>query len=61
MKIKQHKYSKAIRISIELNQFIKECEAKNMQWFLELFGVYKLQAWFDKKVKEAREERHGIK
>lgn len=61
MKIKQHKYSKAIRISIELNQFIKECEAKDMHWFLKLFGAYKLQAWFDEKVKEAREERHGIK
>jgi len=61
MKIKQHTDSKAIRISIELNQFIKECEAKDMQWFLKLFGAYKLQAWFDKKVKEARQERHGIK
>lgn len=61
MKIKQHKYSKAIRISIELNQFIKECEAKDMQWFLKLFRVYKLQSWFDNQVKQAREERHGIK
>lgn len=61
MKIKQHKYSKAIRISIELNQFIKECEAKDMQWFLKLFIVYKLQSWFDNQVKQAREERNGIK
>ena len=54
MNIKPHKYNKAIRISIELNQFIKYCEENDLQWFLKLFGTYKLQAWFDKKVKEAR-------
>lgn len=54
MNIKPHKYSKAIRIGIELNQFIKECEAHDLQWFLKLFGTYKLQEWFDKKIKEAR-------
>ena len=61
MKIKQHKYNQAIRISIELNQFIKYCEENDLHWFLKLFGTYKLQEWFDKKVKYAREERHGIK
>lgn len=56
--IKPKNKNKAINISISLNQTIKDLENLDCQWALKWFGIYKLQAWFDKKVKKVRD--HGI-
>ena len=54
-KIKPKNRNKAIRASINLNHTIKEIEYLDGQWLLKLFGIYKLQNYFNQKIKEARE------
>ena len=56
--IKTQKRNKAIRLFIELSHTIKELEYSGCQWFLKLFGIYKLQNWLDKKIKKGRETLH---
>jgi len=51
--IKQKNRNKAIRAFIDLSHTIKEIEYLNGQWLLKLFGIYKLQNYFNQKIKKA--------
>jgi len=54
--IKQKNRNKAIRAFIDLSHTIKEIEYLNGQWLLKLFGIYKLQNYFNKKIKKTSEK-----
>ena len=54
--IKQKNRNKAIRAFIDLSHTIKEIEYLNGQWLLKLFGIYKLQNYFNQKIKKANEK-----
>ena len=54
--IKPKNRNKAIRAFNDLSYTIKQFENLDAQWILKLFGIYKLQNYFEKKIKKAGEK-----